>query len=241
MRVYPKNLLGSFFNLLLPPICPLCKNSLEGAGLCDACLSGLKMITGPLCSVCGMPFVSKTGENRSCAECIAGKIPFVKARSAVYYDKEAVKAIHRFKYNGDFSFTRAFGLLLMDAYDSLGETGFNAIIPVPLHDTRLKQRGFNQSLLIAKELAKKIGAEVDYLRLVRTRHTPPQVNLKEKERIANVKGAFAIENPSAFKGKKALLVDDVYTTGATIRECSKVLKKSGAEVFVLTVARVAKV
>ena len=240
MAAYSKNVLVSFLNLLLPPICPLCRNSLEEKGLCEACLSGFKTISPPLCEVCGAPFVSKTGENHACGECITGKIPFIKARSAVYYNEDAISAVHRFKYKGDFSFTKAFTTLLAGAYASLEETGFDTIVPVPLHDTRLAQRGFNQSLLLARELAKRVGTKVDYLSLVRTRHTPPQVNLKRKERLDNVKGAFSVKNPSMLKGKKVLLMDDVYTTGATVRECSKILKKSGARVFVLTVARVAK-
>lgn len=113
------------------------------------------------------------------------------------------------------------------------------IVPVPLHKTRLRERGFNQSLLLSKGLAKIYGLHVDYLNLKRIRATAPQINLKGKGRLKNVRGAFAAENSLAFKHKKILLIDDVHTTGATIAECGRVLKKAGAEsVDALTLARV---
>ena len=115
----------------------------------------------------------------------------------------------------------------------------NKQISVPLHRTRLKERGFNQSLLLAKGIAKIYNLPMDYLNLKRIRATTPQVKLKGKDRIKNVSGAFAVQNGNAFKDKQVLLIDDVYTTGATITECSKTLKKAGAkDIKCLTLARV---
>lgn len=124
--------------------------------------------------------------------------------------------------------------------DKFSVSGYDLIVPVPLHKTRLKERGFNQSLLLSRALAKVCGLPIDYINLKRTRATSPQINLKGKDRITNVKGAFAVKNNAPFKGKGILLIDDVYTTGATVSECCKVLKKAGAEdINVLTLARVA--
>jgi len=110
------------------------------------------------------------------------------------------------------------------------------LAPVPLHPKRIKKRGFNQSLLLARAFP---GAPVAREAVVRTRHTAPQVGLNPKQRQDNVKGAFAVTDPALVKGKHVLLVDDLYTTGATVKECARVLRRAGARrVEVLTVARV---
>lgn len=158
-------------------------------------------------------------------------------RSAYYYEGRLLEAIHRFKYGGDMALLKPLGLLLLDGVKVLGEMP-DAIVPVPLHRKRLKERGFNQSLLLARELSRELSIGVDYLNLKRTLHTHPQINLKAKERRQNVRGAFEAVNPSRLRGRRILLVDDVFTTGATVRECAKALKKTGAEVFVATLARV---
>ena len=110
------------------------------------------------------------------------------------------------------------------------------IVPVPLHPKRLKHRGFNQALLLAQAFPQAALAREA---VVRTRHTPPQVGLNPKERRVNVKGAFAVPDPALVKGKSVLLIDDLFTTGSTVKECARVLLKAGArQVEVLTVARV---
>jgi ComF family protein len=113
------------------------------------------------------------------------------------------------------------------------------IIPVPLHSRRIRQRGFNQAILIGELLSKEWNIPLERRLLRRIRWTEPQVNLAATERAANVKGAFAVDDPGKVKGRRIILIDDVLTTGSTVSECSKVLKKAGAEaVFVATVARV---
>lgn len=152
------------------------------------------------------------------------------------YSDATAKAIHRFKYNKDTTFSRALGSII-SGYPAL--EGFNVIIPVPLHIDRLRERGFNQSLLLARAVGKRHGVPVAPFLLKRTRSTEPQVNLSGKERKINVKGAFEVQGN--VRGRSILLIDDVYTTGATVSECSKVLRKSGAkEVCVLTLARTAE-
>jgi len=117
-------------------------------------------------------------------------------------------------------------------------TADSLTVPVPLHIRRLRERGFNQSLLLAKVVATDLGTQLDYLSLVRIRHTRAQTGLRKEERRKNVKDAFSIIYPEIIKGKKILLVDDVFTTGYTLNECARTLKKSGAMVVIcLTLAR----
>lgn len=158
--------------------------------------------------------------------------------------------IHRFKYNGKTSLTKSLCKVIIDGFNNDHNVtqqisisplcnSYDLIVPVPLHRTRLKERGFNQSLLLAKGIAKIYNLPVDYLNLKRVHATTPQVKLKGKDRIKNVRGAFAVQDSNAFKDKRVLLIDDVYTTGATITECSKTLKKAGAkDIKCLTLARV---
>ena len=115
------------------------------------------------------------------------------------------------------------------------------VVPVPLHKKRLRHRGFNQSLMLARLAAKKLNKKLDYTTLTRERLTRPQTELKGDERRRNVRGAFEIKKSNLFKGKRVLLVDDVYTTGATITECARVIKRAGGETSVLTLARTARV
>ncbi|MBI5234328.1 MAG: ComF family protein [Deltaproteobacteria bacterium] len=225
-------------DLFFPPVCLLCEQRLAVQGLCEGCLEGLNRIHSPRCSVCGVPFGNDKGPDRPCAQCLKKRPPFVSARSALYYNDAASLAIRRFKYHGDSSLAIPFSALMTEA---MGKGTVDLIVPVPLHKKRLRQRGFNQSLILARALSKSTGIEVDYKCLKRIRHTLPQVELKEDERLVNVKGAFKVMDISRIKGKRMLLVDDVYTTGATVRECSSALKKAGAIVHVLTIARAHKV
>ncbi len=116
--------------------------------------------------------------------------------------------------------------------------GADVLFPVPLHRRRLWERGFNQAVLLARPLAKIWGIPLVVNNLRRTRWTEPQVSLTAAERKDNVRGAFTLDNPAAVRGKKVLLLDDVYTTGSTVIECSKVLRRAGVEeVYVITMAR----
>ncbi|MBF8250647.1 MAG: amidophosphoribosyltransferase-like protein [Deltaproteobacteria bacterium] len=157
------------------------------------------------------------------------------ARGVLVYDDATAKAIHRFKYGHDTTFSRPLGSMMAD----YPLESFDLIIPVPLHIKRLRERGFNQSLLLANAIGKRQRIPVDPYILKRIRWTVPQVNLTGRERKVNVRGAFEVCGD--VREKRILIVDDVYTTGATVSECSKVLKESGAkEVCVLTLSRTAE-
>lgn len=166
-------------------------------------------------------------------------MPFTLARSVYTYEGDILTAVHRFKYGGKIILARPLGQLLAEAAVGL-DVRPDIIVPVPLHKRRLRTRGFNQSLLLANEVSRRVDAGLDYLNLRRVIPTKPQISLKAKARERNVAGAFRVEDPVMFKGKKVLLIDDVFTTGATIKACAKALKKAGAEVFALTLARAVK-
>ncbi len=235
-------MLGSLFDIFFPPVCPLCEEDLMDGILCGACRGKLlsKKIKGPFCAVCGIPFIAygdvpESHSGRVCGRCITEKTPFKEARSAFAYEGAVLEAVHRFKYGGAVTLAGYLGRLAADGAEFSARP--DVVVPVPLHRKRLRKRGFNQSLLLAREVAKKFSIHVDYRNLKRVRETEPQVNLRVRERESNIKGAFEVKDGSAFMGKTVLLVDDVLTTGSTVRECAKTLGRAEADVLVLTLAR----
>ena len=176
-----------------------------------------------------------------CLECISEPPPFAKARAALCYDQHATPFITRFKYSDQLQFAPLLALWMENAgRDLLAQA--DIITPVPLHWTRLFTRKYNQAAILAQMMARNSTGEYLPELLKRVRRTPPQASLHNKtQRIHNVKGAFQLHprlERDTIKGKVILLIDYVMTTGATIRACAKVLKKSGAKkVWVLTAAR----
>ena len=215
--------------------------------LCSTCSFGFQTIKPPLCPWCGIMFKSRQGEDHPCGECTTSPKSFRIARSAGIYDKGLMHAIHCFKYKEKIQLARPLGMILFSSFAGHWDTnGIDAIVPVPLHHRKLKIRGFNPSLLMVrgwKLLASTRPVNLPNPPIVRDvlvkiKWTMPQTGLARKKRIQNVKNSFAVRNSSKVKGKRFLLVDDVYTTGATTNECAKVLLKSGARyVDVLTLAR----
>lgn len=193
-----------------------------------------------------MPFRSNVTLIKSpdflCGECREKKRYFTKAIAVAVYEGTLSEAIHIFKYQKKQAMAKHLNVMITDLllqrlFDS------DIIIPVPLHKKRLNERGFNQSLLIAHYLSKRLCIPLSMDGLQRVRWTRPQIELSRHERLKNVRGAFAVlaglKPAHIIKDKRVILVDDVYTTGATVNECAKVLKKAGAsEVVVFTLARV---
>jgi len=208
---------------------------------CDDCLNNLVKITSPLCPVCGIPFVSRVEEDHFCGECLKKRPYFDALVSPCLYDGGIMDAIHQIKYSGKTYLAESLGTLLVPpARERFGDTNGMLIMPVPLHPKRLRERGFNQSLVLAKAVAPLLEARLDFLSLRRMKHTQPQTGLKREERRKNVKGAFALVGQTDLKGQAVILVDDVATTGNTLNECARVLKKAGCErVLCLTLARAA--
>jgi len=237
-----KTILRGLADILFPPACVVCEKILEADlhfSFCPACFSEIRFISPPLCPRCGLPYFAEAESDHPCGDCLSRKQYFTSVRSLGVYETSLLKAIQRFKYQGNLHAGESLGSLMAafsrHAFD-VGE--YDVLMPVPLHLERLRERGFNQSLVLARAMAQKFSVELDFMTLRRTASTAPQTGLKKEERAANVRGAFKIENGHRVKGKKVLLIDDVYTTGSTVRECARILTRAGAgRVGVLTLAR----
>ena len=170
---------------------------------------------------------------------------FARARAWACYPREETsehplrRVVQKFKYGRKVSLGRPLGqLMAQGCAEFLNECPVELILPVPLHPKRLRWRGFNQSVLLARQVSRAYGIPVDPFVVRRNKETPPQTQLTEEERRKNVRGVFSLNPQKRIEGKRVLLVDDVYTSGATVNECSRVLKKGGAqEVYVVTLAR----
>lgn len=229
----------SLLEFFLPRLCLFCGAAVgedAAVAVCPECAGQIDWVASPLCSCCGAVFASRDGADRVCGDCRTDPPPFTRARAAAVYEDPAALAVKRFKFNRQMAFLPVMQHWLQHPLCLDLVAAADLIIPVPLHSKRLKQRGFNQALLLARAFPQ---ITVSREALVRVRHTIPQVELKPKERRDNVKDAFAVPDPAQVKGKNVLLIDDVYTTGATVAECAKVLRRAGAkQIEVLTVARV---
>ena len=204
----------------------------------------IPLIKGSTCGKCGMPFeVTYTIEedfNYLCGECRSSPPLFDRALSVCQYDETARDIISAYKYhNKPYIGKDLVSIILKFLDEKITELSPELIIHVPLHIKRLKERGYDQAYILSEGIGIRHGIPVSYGNLIRTRYTAPQVSLSGSERMENVKGAFLITDPSELKDKSILLIDDVFTTGATIKESVKVIKRAGAgKVYVLTFARV---
>ena len=236
MRFFIERLL----QFLLPPQCPCCKKFLDEGQqrVCADCLSQIRRIQPPFCSVCGTPFVSKEVGSHLCGGCVAGEKYFTTARALGFYEGFLQEAIRQWKYESKTHLTPFLGEWMAEGLARYWDSEhFDLLLPVPLHLHRLRERGFNQALLLVKELNRRTGIPYQKRALRKRRATIPQVHLSGADREKAVKGAFHVAGKEALEEKTILLVDDVYTTGATVNECSRVLLAAGAKrVDVLTLA-----
>jgi len=226
-------LIPKFINFLYPSECPSCSretDTFSTAPFCFACWSGIKQYTGPSCRICATPFTSE--DARVCAECMKKPPHFAKAISYGLFDGTLADAIHFLKFQRIKRLHGPLGDLLL----TFDIPGIDAVIPVPLTVRGLRERGFNQSLLLAKTFSDETKTPLIMDGLLKEKDTVPQLGLSKKERRLNLKGAF--RTARKFQGMRLLLIDDVMTTCSTADECSKVLLGAGAvEVMVLTLAR----
>jgi len=237
-----KAILTGIADIVFPPRCPLCQAVLHdhGAALfCDACNRQIRRIGTPFCPACGLPFQTHEGPNHLCGECVLRPKAFSAARAAGPYETLLLEAVHRFKYLGKSALGKILGRFMAGQdYPDFAIASYTLIVPVPLHVKRLRERTFNQSLILARAIARKYAMALDFTSLKRHCWTQPQITLGKTDRQANVKGAFRIDHPERIAGEKILLIDDVYTTGSTLDECARLLVKNGAaDVGVLTLAR----
>jgi ComF family protein len=215
---------------LFPWACVSCESPADSA-LCRNCLARVRWIAEPCCLACGLPLGSPP--SRPCGRCLKEPPPFRRLRAVACYgasdeDHDPLGiALRALKYAGRRALAPALSTLLADRFPFFSEQ-FDVVAPVPLHIDRLRSRGFNQALLLAREPARRLGSPLDGGLMLRVRATPPQVGLGERAREDNVRFAFALRSGRSVEGKRVLLVDDVCTSTATVRACARALRDQGA-------------
>jgi competence protein ComFC len=228
--------------LLYPEVCQLCKDEPatphEGY-VGRQCWSQVRFIRAPFCDRCGLPYEGDITTKFVCTNCQDLNLYFSSARSAVVAKTVVLEAIHQFKYSRALWFENFLAdLLVREAAPVLRGQGWDYLVPVPLHSLKEGEREFNQSALLARHLARAANIPCHEKVLWRAAPTVTQTHLNRDRRAANMKKAFAVYPGADLAGKRIVLVDDVFTTGATTNDCARALRKAGAaEVCVWTVAR----
>lgn len=230
--------------LLYPPVCQICRAGRVGADegyVCDACRcrrNGVRFIQPPFCERCGLPVEGAVTTAYECANCRDMRLDFSQARAAVVATGLVMEVIHRYKYNRALWFEPFLaGLLCRKATSGIAGR-FDAIVPVPLHPLKAREREFNQADRLAGALGRAAGLPVLRRSLRRVRFTATQTAFNRDQRQRNMRGAFEVPAGRQLDGRRLVVVDDVLTTGATTSACARALRKAGAEeVCVWTVAR----
>ncbi len=227
-------------DVVLPPMCLACRALVaDPDGLCPRCWSGLQFIERPYCERLGIPFGYDLGPGALSAEAIAHPPVFHRARAATIFTGTARELVHGLKYHDRTDLAPLMGRMMARAgQEILGDA--HVLVPVPLHRWRLFSRKFNQSAMLAQVIGRMSGLEVALTALERVKATRPQVGLSARERLQNVSGAFRVAEAGRVRiaGRRVVLVDDAYTTGATIAAATRALNRAGAaNVDVLTFAR----
>ena len=215
-------------DLLFPPTCVLCgAPGPRGRDLCAGCAAALPY-NHHACSRCARPLGAAAAAAGPCGRCQRQAPPFVRALAALRYEPPVQALVSGMKFRGRLNQARLLGQLLAEAALSLGTPRPEVLIPVPLHRRRLALRGFNQSMEIARVVARALGVPLDAGAASRVLATPPQVGLDAAARRRNLRGAFAARDPWPWPGARVAVIDDVVTTGATVAELARVLLRAGA-------------
>jgi ComF family protein len=227
-------MIDAILNLLFPLSCVVCQAPVlerRWGAACPHCWTQLEPLQLPFCPRCGMPAAAIEG---LCGACRRGDHAFDFCRSALIFDDTLREMIHHLKYQDRVSLASPLGDLMKDCVNREGFTG-EVIVPVPLHRSRERERGFNQAELLAERLGRPVAARL----LRRKKNTASQTGLTRPQRAANLAGAFEVRRLSRSLPASVIVVDDVYTTGATLNEIAKTLKRGGVgRVEVVTAARV---
>ena len=237
--------MDSLINMLLPKSCAVCRKSLKDNAIdgliCQDCWGRIKNNTPPFCTRCGR-HIDKTSGVKICPRCRRNDLNFDRAFSPCLYDGVLKELIHKFKYQNKDYLGKSLSRLLIDFIKEyeLPVNFIDAVVPIPLHERKMREREFNQSEVLGEAIAREFNIELLKDGLFRVRDTVSQTDLADKERWTNIKDCFAVDMriQNKIKGRNLLLVDDILTTGATCSEAASTLKKTGAGVvFVLTLAR----
>jgi ComF family protein len=233
-------------DVVFPPECLLCGKLPDGEmeNICSTCIEKIPFIKEPICAKCGVPFEIlysiEDNPDYLCGRCRDEPPLFDRALSACRYDDTVREIVSAYKYkNKPYIGRDLISIVFKFLREKILALSPELIVPIPLHIKRLKERGYDQSYILSEGVGRELNIPVSYGNLIRTRYTVPQVELSGNERLKNVKGAFSIKDKLEIEGNKAiLLIDDVFTTGATIKECVKVIRGAGVDkIYVLTVAR----
>jgi ComF family protein len=220
---------STVLDFLFPPSCPICRAAVSDHGtICPECWRGFNWISNPKCCRCGYPFPADLdlGPRPLCPVCAAGLSELDWMRAACVYDQFSKNVMLPFKHAGALKYQKLMSRAMIGALQDL-DTDIDLVLPVPLARRRLFKRGYNQATLLARPIAKQLGARLD-IDSVRRKYRPDMGHKNARERLENIRGAFICVSPNTVRGKTILLVDDVMTTGATFTELCKVLKRSGA-------------
>ena len=228
-------------DLVFPSFCPSCRSPL-GAGrrdpLCGPCFTGIVRIVPPLCDRCGLPLPpQRSAAHAICFRCLAAAPAYDYARGGGIYAGALRDALHALKFHGKRAVAKPLAELMLEQRTANFGSDVDALVPVPLARRRLAERGYNQAELIAERLAAALRVPLRRRWLVRVRETSPQSDLTAAQRRANVEGAFVATGSAA--GQHIVMIDDIFTTGATANACARALRAAGASrIGVATVARV---
>lgn len=236
-------LLKGFVEIVYPKTCLACRNKLPVASdndfICAQCWTKVKRNLPPFCHSCGRQLEKKSYAKNICSSCLKNRLHFDRAYAPCVYTGAIKELIHEFKYkNKDY----LGAILSKPMIDFIKEFDLpidflDFIVPMPLYESKYREREFNQAEILSDHIAKEFSKNVLKDTLIRNRNTKTQTDLEINERFLNVKGSFSVVKEADIKGKNLLLVDDVLTTGATSSEAASALKDSGANiVFVLTLA-----
>ena len=225
---FARSALRQIVDFVLPPRCPACGIvTSDPHSFCVDCWRSLSFLGDPCCVRCGLPFEYAAGEESECGRCLADPPHFDRLRAAVAYGEVARQVALKLKYSGRPGVAETLARFM--ARHLAPADPKVVLIPVPLHRWRIWKRGYNQSALIASSLAKSGGLALDLDLLRRVKATPVLRGLGRRERALAVRGAFAIRDKASLAGKSFILVDDVFTSGATANACARTLKRAGAK------------
>jgi len=227
-------------NLIYPPKCIFCNTILPPGTqieICDKCYGEAPFVKGKVCRICGQPITAPYGPDQ-CIDCKKTIHYFVQGISVFEYRGMVRDAIVRYKFIGRKRYSRTLGLLMLNRLRLMTNWPiFHMIVYTPLYKKKLINRGYNQAELLASVIADGLQCRLEKSILVKTRDTLPQSKLTRNQRFQNIKGAFAVRSPEKLQDMNILLVDDVYTTGATVNECARLLMEANANsVYVITAA-----
>lgn len=228
------NIFSSLIDLLFPLTCYSCNVRISDGVICEKCLNSLEYLTD-VCPVCGA-----YDQGKNCRICSGNEFQFDKAISVFQFDKMIQNLIHDLKYDEMTKVANLFGKLTEDYLRKFNPfESVDIVSPVPLHKVKKRARGFNQSQLLTAEISRRMNWQHEPNLIQRSRFTETQTKLGRTDRQKNVFGAFSLDPRQSIVHKNILIVDDVFTTGATVNSISSLLKQNGADqVFVLTIARV---